>query len=185
VLRVEHPDVGTAYPGCRELWIKGDVLPTVCRRDEGAGVSRSPKDDVTGFITHEQGADDTAARPAATEFDYAYTVGEMIDDPHLAVAPRRDGHGLEPDRHGSLVDETVICDAEDLKTVIWSVRYKEEFAARRECEGADLSTLEEGKSGGGIHQGKAEETPPQCCHERKTDTDTGRGMKSSHSSLRE
>ena len=64
-------------------------------RDEGAILARAGKDDVARLISHQQGAHDVAAVPALGHLDHADAVGEVVDDPDLVVAARRDGHGFE------------------------------------------------------------------------------------------
>ena len=73
------------------------LLAAVRGGDEGAVAAGAGEDDVARLVADEQRAHD--ARRVAGDVDDADAVGEVVDDPHLAGAARRDRDRLEADRH--------------------------------------------------------------------------------------
>ena len=81
---------GQAFAFGRELRIDGAVLPAVRGRDEGArerrarsAFARSREDDVARLVTDEKRA--RHARRARRHVDDRDAVGQVIDDPDLAL----------------------------------------------------------------------------------------------------
>jgi hypothetical protein len=101
-----------------ELRIAGSILAAVGRVDEGAPLARSGEDDVARLVTDAQGPHDRAVTAGRMELHDAHAVGQVVDDPDLAVAPGRDRDRLEPDRHRAPVDEPAVLDREDLEVVV-------------------------------------------------------------------
>src|SRR6185369_8399853 len=129
MIGVEDPDVRPADPGGGGLGIVRHVLAAVGGGDEGALFLRPGEDDVARLVADEQGAHHASAVPYAVQLDNADAVGEMVDDPDLAVAARRDGHRLEADRDGGAMLQPMPHDAKDLEAAVRRVGREEEFPA--------------------------------------------------------
>jgi hypothetical protein len=115
-------------------------------RDEGAIAARAREDDVARLVADEQRADH--ARRRRREIDDADAVREVVHDPRLGVAARRDRDGLHADRHGALMRDPAGADGEDLEPVVGDVADDELRAVgsqRERAHGAALE-LEEGRS---------------------------------------
>ena len=68
--------------------------------------------------------------------DDADAVGEVVDDPDLVVAPRRDGDRLEADRdRGERATSRSAVDAEDLEAVVRRVDREQAFAVGDSASG--------------------------------------------------
>ena len=62
--------------------------------DEGAAPAGPGEDDVARLVTDEQRPHDGGLPPIRAEPDHAHAVGQVVDHPHLVVAPRGDRDGL-------------------------------------------------------------------------------------------
>ena len=106
---------------------RGQVLAAPGGGDEGAGEGavglRAGEDDVARLVADQQRAHD--ARRIGGDVDDADAVGQMVDDPHLAVGARRDRHRLEAHGHGPDVGQAAGRDAEDLQAIIGRIRHEQ------------------------------------------------------------
>ena len=86
--------------------------------DERAIAMRPGEHDVAGLVADQQGADDAAGAGVVVERDHADAVGQVVDDPDLALGARGDGDRLEADRDRAGVDQAVAFDPEHLEAVV-------------------------------------------------------------------
>jgi hypothetical protein len=77
----------------------------------------------------------------------------VIDDPHLGVAPRGDGDGLEADGDGSLVLQALFVDAIDFEAVIGGIDGEEALSVGREGERTNVAALKDGDGRRGVRRG--------------------------------
>ena len=146
----KDPHVRAADARRGELRVEGAVLPAVRGGDEGPPAPRPGKDDVTRLVADEQGAHDAPIAAVAAHGHDADAVGEVIDDPHLTIAPGGHRHRLQADGDGAFVNEPAALDLEALQSVVRGVDGEEQLAIGREREGADLAALEGGERRRGL-----------------------------------
>jgi hypothetical protein len=91
----------------------------------------------------QQGADDAAGVGVAVELDHADAVGQVVDDPDLALGARGDGDRLEADRDRSGMDQAVGLDPEQLQAVVRRVDREQVLSVGRYRERAHLTALEQ------------------------------------------
>jgi hypothetical protein len=148
-------NIRPAYAGNGELGIVRDVLAAVRGSDESTVLSRSAEDDVARLISHQQSAHDAPAVSALGQLHHTDAVGEVVDDPDLVIAARRDGHRLEADRNRGVRLQAMVFDAKDFETIVRCIGREKEFSARGQGQRADLAALEE-REAPGLNRGRLE-----------------------------
>ena len=107
--------------------------------DEGSdGAAR--EDDVARLVSDQQGLDHPRRR--AADVHDAQAVGEVVDDPDVAVGGHGHGARPHPHGHGPGADQPVVGDREDLESIVRDVQGVELAAVGGQRQGPNRPGLE-------------------------------------------